>query len=114
MAPPKPDSAETQVKQPLSETGYNNAVTTRAKSRQQKDANQVHTPPVQSSQTDGPDPLVAVPRRRRRKLKHDANLQKVLEPWTPEFLREKQSEDNDLLQIQWWIENNSKPHWDNI
>ena len=47
-------------------------------------------------------------------MKNDVHVQKALEPWTPEFLREKQSEDTDLLQIQQWIENDSKPHWDNI
>ena len=41
-------------------------------------------------------------------------MQKAFEPWTPDFLRKKQSEDTDLLQIQQWMEIDSKPLWDDV
>ena len=49
--------------------------------------------------------------RRRRK---DAAIQKSMELWTSEFLIARQAENKDLNYIRSWVEQNTKPSWDEV
>ena len=101
------------VKQLLCNAGYNNAVTTHANSRRQKELSQAQVPLVPTDPVVASDPPVSVPRRRQRKDHHDENVQRMLEPWTPDFLADKQSEDANLCKIRQWIIMDNKLNWDN-
>ena len=84
---------------------------TRARSRRQGKSPQSDPP---DPGTVGPSLGTETPRRRRRKDRHDANVQKSLEPWTPTFLSNKQSEDPDLCKLRGCILSDNQPSWDNI
>ena len=47
-------------------------------------------------------------------MHHDVSVQRWLEPWTVDFLREKQLQDADLCKVIQWVELAKKPHWEDI